>query len=252
MSMDFDPEGRQWTPLYEDNNTCIEWGNNVMRGRERANHIDIQDDSEALWARSHSEWAHPSSLFGHCQSTRRCVHQLHSTSTVCSMHVWHPSTKMGIERDVGTHKGNRISVQQIESCRTDCARRVIRRLPASQASQFFKFVDTNLMSSTNNLWMMKSSPVRFMKIVFSLFTEGSPFASFHVQIHVCHLRLDYELLVLSRRSPSLVGTHMFPELYRTTILGVEHVRLHPQSYHQRETPFTVLCLSRKFPFHVEQ
>ena len=29
------------TPIYEDNTVCIEWGNNVIGGRERAKHIDI-------------------------------------------------------------------------------------------------------------------------------------------------------------------------------------------------------------------
>ena len=28
--------------VYEDNTACIEWGNNVIGGRERAKHIDIQ------------------------------------------------------------------------------------------------------------------------------------------------------------------------------------------------------------------
>ena len=32
----------QPTPGYEDNTACIEWGNNVIGGRERAKHIDIQ------------------------------------------------------------------------------------------------------------------------------------------------------------------------------------------------------------------
>ncbi len=30
------------TPVYEDNMTCIEWGNNIMGRRERAKHIDIR------------------------------------------------------------------------------------------------------------------------------------------------------------------------------------------------------------------
>ena len=30
------------TPVYEDNTACIEWGNNVIGGRERAKHIDIR------------------------------------------------------------------------------------------------------------------------------------------------------------------------------------------------------------------
>jgi hypothetical protein len=30
------------TPIYEDNTACIEWGNNVISGRERAKHIDIR------------------------------------------------------------------------------------------------------------------------------------------------------------------------------------------------------------------
>jgi hypothetical protein len=40
INMGFDPEG--WTPIHEDNNACIEWGNNVIGGRERAKHIDIR------------------------------------------------------------------------------------------------------------------------------------------------------------------------------------------------------------------
>ena len=30
------------TPVYEDNAACIEWGDNVFGGRERAKHIDIR------------------------------------------------------------------------------------------------------------------------------------------------------------------------------------------------------------------
>ena len=30
------------TPLFEDNTACIEWGNNITGGRERAEHIDIR------------------------------------------------------------------------------------------------------------------------------------------------------------------------------------------------------------------
>jgi hypothetical protein len=30
------------TPVFEDNTACIEWGNNVIGGRERAKHIDIR------------------------------------------------------------------------------------------------------------------------------------------------------------------------------------------------------------------
>jgi hypothetical protein len=33
---------RQPTPVFEDNNACIEWGNNIIGGRERAKHIDIR------------------------------------------------------------------------------------------------------------------------------------------------------------------------------------------------------------------
>ena len=29
------------TPVYEDNTACIEWGNDVIGGRERAKHTDI-------------------------------------------------------------------------------------------------------------------------------------------------------------------------------------------------------------------
>ncbi len=28
--------------MYADNTACIEWGNNVIGGRERAKHLDIQ------------------------------------------------------------------------------------------------------------------------------------------------------------------------------------------------------------------
>ncbi len=28
------------TPIYEDNTACIEWGNHVIGGRKRAEHID--------------------------------------------------------------------------------------------------------------------------------------------------------------------------------------------------------------------
>ena len=30
------------SPIYENNSACIEWGNNVIGGRERAKHIDIR------------------------------------------------------------------------------------------------------------------------------------------------------------------------------------------------------------------
>ncbi len=30
------------TPVYEDNTACIEWGNNIIGGLERAKHIDIR------------------------------------------------------------------------------------------------------------------------------------------------------------------------------------------------------------------
>jgi hypothetical protein len=30
------------TPIFEDNTACIEWGNNVIGGRECATHIDIR------------------------------------------------------------------------------------------------------------------------------------------------------------------------------------------------------------------
>jgi hypothetical protein len=33
--------GQPDTPVYEDNSTCIEWGNHVIGGRERAKHIDL-------------------------------------------------------------------------------------------------------------------------------------------------------------------------------------------------------------------
>ena len=39
-NMGFQQEGP--TTVYEDNTACIEWGNNVIGGRERAKHIDIR------------------------------------------------------------------------------------------------------------------------------------------------------------------------------------------------------------------
>ncbi len=30
------------TPVYEDNTACIEWGNNIIGGRERTKHIGIR------------------------------------------------------------------------------------------------------------------------------------------------------------------------------------------------------------------
>jgi hypothetical protein len=39
-SMGFLPEG--YTPVFEDNNACIDSGNNIIGGRERAKHIDIR------------------------------------------------------------------------------------------------------------------------------------------------------------------------------------------------------------------
>jgi hypothetical protein len=34
--------GTKTTPVYDDNTACIEWGNIVIGGRERAKHIDIR------------------------------------------------------------------------------------------------------------------------------------------------------------------------------------------------------------------
>jgi hypothetical protein len=33
---------KSWTLVYDDNNACIEWSNNIIGGRERAKHIDIR------------------------------------------------------------------------------------------------------------------------------------------------------------------------------------------------------------------
>ncbi len=30
------------TPVYKDNTACIEWGNNIISGRDRAKHINIR------------------------------------------------------------------------------------------------------------------------------------------------------------------------------------------------------------------
>jgi hypothetical protein len=39
--MGFLPEG--YTPIFEDNNACIECSKNIIGGRERAKHIDISE-----------------------------------------------------------------------------------------------------------------------------------------------------------------------------------------------------------------
>ena len=39
-SMGFAQDGP--TPVFEDNTACIEWGNNIIGGHERAKHIDIR------------------------------------------------------------------------------------------------------------------------------------------------------------------------------------------------------------------
>jgi hypothetical protein len=36
------PTQKRPTPIYEDITACIEWGNYVIGGRERAKHIDIR------------------------------------------------------------------------------------------------------------------------------------------------------------------------------------------------------------------
>ena len=38
--MGFVPQG--YTPVYEDSNACIEWSNNIIGGRERAEHVNIR------------------------------------------------------------------------------------------------------------------------------------------------------------------------------------------------------------------
>jgi hypothetical protein len=44
MGFQQDPD----TPVYEDNTACIEWGNHVMGGRERAEHINIHFAHETI------------------------------------------------------------------------------------------------------------------------------------------------------------------------------------------------------------
>jgi hypothetical protein len=36
------PQENDTGPVYEDNAACIEWGNRIIGGRERAKHIDIR------------------------------------------------------------------------------------------------------------------------------------------------------------------------------------------------------------------
>ncbi len=53
---------KTWTPIYEDNNACIEWGNNnIIGGRERAKHIDM---------RKHRDFAHEAIQKGHLRLVR--------------------------------------------------------------------------------------------------------------------------------------------------------------------------------------
>ena len=49
------------TPVYQDNSVtvCIEWGNNIIGGRQRAKHIDI-----------HKQYAHGAIQNGHLRLVR--------------------------------------------------------------------------------------------------------------------------------------------------------------------------------------
>ncbi len=51
------------TPVYENNTACIEWGNNVIGGRERAKHCDID-------IRKHRDFAHEVIQNGHMKLIR--------------------------------------------------------------------------------------------------------------------------------------------------------------------------------------
>ena len=57
LDMGFGPTSP--TPVYEDDNVCIEWTNNVIGGRERAKHINIR-----------KHFAHEAALLGHLRLNR--------------------------------------------------------------------------------------------------------------------------------------------------------------------------------------
>jgi hypothetical protein len=65
--MGFLPEG--YKPVFEDNNACIEWSNNIIGGRERAKHINI---------RKHV--AHEAIQKGHVRLIRVSTASLHQES----------------------------------------------------------------------------------------------------------------------------------------------------------------------------
>ncbi len=71
-SMVFAP--KSWTHVYEDNNACIEWTNNIIGGRERAKLIEIRkpEHFRVAQAQSCSKWT-PASGSG--QHLEAALHQ---------------------------------------------------------------------------------------------------------------------------------------------------------------------------------
>ncbi len=76
------------TPLYEDNTACIEWGNNVIGGRERAKHIDI-----------HKHYAYEAIQLGHARLVRvSTANQLADVLTKGLPPLQHRACIAGIQR----------------------------------------------------------------------------------------------------------------------------------------------------------
>jgi hypothetical protein len=97
VNMGFDPEG--WTPIHEDNKACIEWGNNVIEGRERANHIDIR-----------AHFAHEVIQNGHIRLVRvDTANQLADVFTKSLQPAQFAACMSGIRRRQWARKGRRDS-----------------------------------------------------------------------------------------------------------------------------------------------
>ena len=74
---------RKWTPVYEDNNACIEWSNNIIGGRERAKHIDIR-----------KHFAHEAIQNGHLRLVR--VDTSEQLADIFTKGLHSPAWKVGI------------------------------------------------------------------------------------------------------------------------------------------------------------
>jgi hypothetical protein len=105
MNMGFDPNGG--TPIHENNDTCIEWGNNVIGGRERAKHLDIQ-----------KHFAHEVIQNGHIRlvrvDTANKLADRMSSPRACSRRNLQPACQVSFAGN-GVRKGRRDSREESHS-----------------------------------------------------------------------------------------------------------------------------------------